>query len=126
MKITEREAMSLLIRKINFSFGLGRSGAGDPHKALMAAIVLQSIEDLYRPLPKPNKQATGPCPIKAAQEYKASAFRYLLGNMPHAQACGVSPQYIRRIMRWFGFDVSAASIKRGKVYFPTNSKAWEK
>lgn len=126
MKITEKEAMSILVGKINYSFGLTKRGSGEPNKALFAAIVLQAIADLYRPLPKPkNTVAHFPCPILLAEVDKASALRYLQGNMPHAQACGISPVYIRRVMCWFGFDVNNASIEHGKVFHPVNSKAWE-
>lgn len=41
-------------------------------------------------------------------ETRQDAIEYVQGPMPHAQAIGLSPSYIRRKLAQFGFDVDAA------------------
>jgi len=83
----------LVLRKIGPQF------PQSPEGRLMLAVVGQAIRDLHG-------RGRG-CELRARRQ-RESAARYLGGEMPHAEACGVSSHWVRKIMR----DVELGLVDR--------------
>ena len=113
MLINKAKALSLAVKKIEFAFGLGDTNIESADRKMMCAIVTQAARDLYSPS---NGAITG--------NDKSSALYYLLGEIVHAEACDVNSDYIRRILRGFGFDVSQAKVYGAGVMAPVDESKW--
>ena len=77
---TAEQKLNAICRKLSYQF------PQTPPGKLFFAIVEMAIKDLVG-----NKSD------------KAGALRYLQGDMPHAMACGVEPDYVRRVLAEQGF-----------------------
>lgn len=111
--INKSKALSLAIKKIEFAFGISDASNPSAERKLMCAIVTQSVRDLYAPA----------CGAITGLD-KCSAMSYLNGDMSHAESCGVNGDYVRRILRGFGFDVSAAKAYGAGVLAPIDEAKW--
>lgn len=113
--LTTKKVLAGLDRKVKYLFGVSKDGFNEPSHVLMSSIVLMALSDLY--------DYRGANSITEDID-RRDALRYLRGNMPHAQACGVSPGYLRRLFKSFGLDVSKAKIVRGVVEAPIDKSGW--
>ena len=83
--------MAVLLR-LQYAFDLHTKDNLHGHRLLMYSVVADSIQELDVP------------------ERRAGCIDYLSGEMMHAEACGVEPDWIRRILK----DANVISFTRRK------------
>lgn len=101
IKINDRQKMNLAIKKIGLEFP--KTGEG----RLYHGIVSQSVFDLFAKTKTKNKE-TGEVTIKTP--FRSSAITYLNGDIPHAEAFGICPEWIRSILKRLDIDFKTKNI----------------